>query len=107
MNPGRWEGTVGMYGYGRALTIKSYPISAGTPWTGNSTVTNPLAGNLLVAAEATKYDGPWDVPDRMKKLNGVVRYSSGTAEEGGWISGMAYKNSWTANDQGARPAREE
>src|SRR6266576_2698314 len=52
MNPGLWQGTLGMYGYGRALAIKSYPISAGTPWTGNSTVTNPVAGNLLIAAEA-------------------------------------------------------
>jgi outer membrane receptor protein involved in Fe transport len=109
MNPGLWQGTLGMYGYGRALAIKSYPISAGTPWTGNSTVTNPLAtnpfaGNLLLAAEATKYDGPWDVPDRMKKLNGVVRYSSGTADEGVSITGMAYKNSWTSTDQIARRA---
>jgi len=107
MNPGLWQGTLGMYGYGRALAIKSYPISAGTPWTGNSTVTNPLAGNLLLAAEATKYDGPWDVPDRMKKLNGVVRYSSGTADEGVSITGMAYKNSWTSTDQIARRAVDE
>jgi outer membrane receptor protein involved in Fe transport len=107
MNPGLWQGTLGMFGYGRALAIKSYPISAGTPWTGNSTVTNPVAGNLLVAAEATKYDGPWDVPDRMKKLNGVVRYSSGTAEEGVSITGMAYKNSWTSTDQIARRAVDE
>jgi len=104
MNPGLWQGTLGMFGYGRALAIKSYPISAGTPWTGNSTVTNPLAGNLLVAAEATAYDGPWDVPDRMKKMNGVLRYSSGTAEEGVSITGMAYKNSWTSTDQIARRA---
>jgi outer membrane receptor protein involved in Fe transport len=104
MNPGLWQGTLGMYGYGRALAIKSYPISAGTPWTGNSTVTNPLAGNLLLAAEATKYDGPWDVPDRMKKLNGVVRYSSGTADEGVSVTGMAYKNSWISTDQIARRA---
>jgi outer membrane receptor protein involved in Fe transport len=107
MNPGLWQGTLGMYGYGRALAIKSYPISAGTPWTGNSTVTNPVAGNLLIAAEATKYDGPWDVPDRMKKLNGVLRYSSGTAEEGVSITGMAYKNSWTSTDQIARRAVDE
>ena len=109
MNPGLWQGTLGMYGYGRALAIKSYPISAGTPWTGNSTVTkaDPLAGNLLLAAEATKYDGPWDVPDRMKKLNGVVRYSSGTADEGVSITGMAYKNSWTSTDQIARRAVDE
>src|SRR5215510_918549 len=107
MNPGLWQGTLGMYGYGRALAIKSYPISAGTPWTGNSTITNPLAGNLLLAADATKYDGPWDVPDRMKKLNGVVRYSSGTADEGVSITGMAYKNSWTSTDQIARRAVDE
>src|SRR5215468_6344185 len=107
MNPGLWQGTLGMFGYGRALAIKSYPISAGTPWTGNSTATNPVAGNLLVAAEATAYDGPWDVPDRMKKLNGVLRYSSGTAEEGMSITGMAYKNSWASTDQIARRAVDE
>src|SRR3977135_3865938 len=56
MNQGLWQGTLGMYGYGRALAINSYPISAGTPWTGNSTVTSPVAGNLLIAAEVTKYD---------------------------------------------------
>jgi outer membrane receptor protein involved in Fe transport len=104
LNPGLWQGTLGMYGYGRALAIKSYPISAGTPWTGNSTVPNPVAGNLLIAAEATANDGPWDVPDRMKKLNGVVRYSSGTADEGVSITGMAYKNSWTSTDQIAQRA---
>jgi outer membrane receptor protein involved in Fe transport len=107
MNPGLWQGTLGMFGYGRALAIKSYPISAGTPWTGNSTAANPVAGNLLLAAEATKYDGPWDVPDRMKKLNGVLRYSSGNAEEGVSITGMAYKNSWTSTDQIARRAVDE
>jgi len=107
MNPGLWQGTLGMFGYGRALAIKSYPISAGTPWTGNSTAPaahNPVAGNLLVAAEAIAYDGPWNVPDRMKKLNGVLRYTSGTAEEGVSITGMAYKNSWTSTDQIARRA---
>jgi outer membrane receptor protein involved in Fe transport len=107
MNPGLWQGTLGTFGYGRALAIKSYPIAASTPWTGNSTITNPVAGNLLVAAEATKYDGPWDVPDRMKKLNGVLRYTSGTAEEGVSITGMAYKNSWTSTDQIVRRAVDE
>jgi len=40
----------------------------------------------------------------MKKLNGVLRYTSGTAEEGVSITGMAYKNSWTSTDQIARRA---
>ena len=87
--PGLWQGTVGMFGYGRALAIKS--VAAG-------------AGNLLVAGEGTAYDGPWDVPDRMKKINGVVRYSQGTAVEGFSITGMAYNNRWTSTDQVAKRA---
>ncbi len=78
-----------MFGYGRALAIKS--VAAG-------------AGNLLVAGEGTVYDGPWDVPDRMRKLNGVVRYSQGTALDGFSITGMAYNNRWTSTDQVAQRA---
>jgi outer membrane receptor protein involved in Fe transport len=87
--PGLWQSTVGMFGYGRALAIKS--VAAG-------------AGNLLVAGEGTVYDGPWDVPDRMKKINGVIRYSQGTAVEGFSITGMAYDNRWTSTDQVAKRA---
>ncbi len=39
----------------------------------------PRRGHLLVAGEAQTYDGPWAVPDALRKLNGVVRYSQGTA----------------------------
>ena len=78
-----------MFGYGRALAIKS--VAAG-------------AGNLLVAGEGTVYDGPWDVPDRMSKFNGVVRYSQGTALDGFSITGMAYNNRWTSTDQVAKRA---
>jgi outer membrane receptor protein involved in Fe transport len=47
------------------------------------------------------------VPDRMKKWNGVVRYTSGTAEDGISITGMAYKNSWTSTDQIAQGALDQ
>src|SRR5215813_1917237 len=47
LEAGMWQGTLGMFGYGRALAIKSYP-------TGGD---RSSAGNLLVAAEATAYDG--------------------------------------------------
>jgi outer membrane receptor protein involved in Fe transport len=89
LNPGLWQGTVGVFGYGRALAAKSYAVSA---------------GNLLVAAEATAYDGPWDVPDRMKKWNGVVRYAAGAAEDSLSVTGMAYTNRWTSTDQVAERA---
>jgi len=89
LDPGLAQGTLGMFGYGRTLAIKSYPM-----W----------AGNLLVAAEGVAYDGPWDVPDRMRKVNGVIRYTQGTALEGFSITGMAYNNRWTSTDQVAKRA---
>ena len=56
-------------------------------------------GTLLAAIEAGKYNGPWDVPDNVRKLNGVLRYSQGTATDGVTLSGMAYSNGWNATDQ--------
>lgn len=76
--------SIGSFGYKRALSITSAPLSA---------------GNLLVAGEAQTYDGPWDVPDRLKKLNGVARYSQGTALDGFSVTGMAYWAKWNATNQ--------
>ncbi|NEU11112.1 TonB-dependent receptor [Methylobacterium sp. BTF04] len=76
--------TFGSFGYKRALTIASAPLGAGT---------------LLVAGEAQAYDGPWDVPDRLRKVNGVARYSQGTQLDGFSVTGMAYAGRWTATNQ--------
>ena len=76
--------SIGSFGYRRALSITSAPLGA---------------GNLLVAGEAQTYDGPWEVPDRLKKLNGVARYSQGTALYGFSITGMAYWAKWNATNQ--------
>ena len=62
------------------------------------------AGTLLAAIEGTKYDGPWDVPDNVRKLNGVLRYSQGTATDGLTLSAMAYSNGWNSTDQVAQRA---
>lgn len=61
-------------------------------------------GALLAAIEANKYNGPWDVPDNLRKLNGVLRYSQGTATDGLTLSAMAYSNGWTSTDQVAQRA---
>jgi outer membrane receptor protein involved in Fe transport len=74
----------GSFGYKRALSIASAPLGQ---------------GHLLVAGEAQTYDGPWDVPDRLAKLNGVVRYSQGTALDGFALTGMAYWAKWNATNQ--------
>ncbi|WP_091785405.1 TonB-dependent receptor [Methylobacterium sp. UNC378MF] len=75
---------IGSFGYKRALSIASVPLGE---------------GNLLVAGEAQVYDGPWTVPDALRKINGVARYSQGTALDGFSITGMAYAARWTATNQ--------
>lgn len=76
--------TVGSFGYRRGLGITSAKVGEGT---------------LLVAGEVNTYNGPWDNPDSLRKLNGVVRYSQGTAEDGFSLTGMAYANKWNSTDQ--------
>lgn len=78
------EMTFGSFGYRRALAAGSTAVGAGT---------------LLAAIEANKYDGPWDVPDDVRKLNGVLRYSQGTATDGLTLTAMAYSNGWNSTDQ--------
>lgn len=83
------EMTFGSFGYRRAMAAGSNPVGNGT---------------LLAAVEAVKYDGPWDVPDDVRKLNGVLRYSQGTATDGLTLTAMAYSNGWNSTDQVAQRA---
>ncbi|MBR0755238.1 TonB-dependent receptor [Bradyrhizobium jicamae] len=83
------EITIGSFGYQRALAAGSTKVGEGT---------------LLAAFEANKYNGPWDVPDDIRKLNGVLRYSQGTATDGFSLTAMAYSNGWNSTDQVAQRA---
>lgn len=56
-------------------------------------------GSLLMAVEAFRNDGPWSVPEAYGKINGVLRYSRGTAQSGFSIAAMAYRADWNATDQ--------
>jgi outer membrane receptor protein involved in Fe transport len=56
-------------------------------------------GNLFFAGEFSHYDGPWQNPDDARKVNGVVRYSQGSADNGLTVTGMAYANKWNSTDQ--------
>jgi hypothetical protein len=76
--------SIGSFGYKRALNIVSAPLAE---------------GNLLVAADAQLYDGPWAVPDALRKISTVARYSQGTALDGFSVTGMAYAAKWTATNQ--------
>jgi outer membrane receptor protein involved in Fe transport len=76
--------TVGSFGYVRGFGATSTKLGEGT---------------LLVAGEVNAYNGPWDTPDGLRKLNGVMRYSQGTSEDGFSLTGMAYANKWNSTDQ--------
>jgi hypothetical protein len=83
------ELTIGSFGYQRALAAATTRVGEGT---------------LLAAFEANKYNGPWEVPDDIRKLNGVLRYSQGTATDGFSLTAMAYSNGWNSTDQVAQRA---
>ncbi|MBR0823443.1 TonB-dependent receptor [Bradyrhizobium liaoningense] len=76
--------TAGSFGYRRLLGMDSAKLGD---------------GSLLVAGEIGTYNGPWDNPDNVRKLNGLMRYSQGTATDGLTITGMAYANKWNSTDQ--------
>jgi outer membrane cobalamin receptor len=56
-------------------------------------------GVLTVALEALHNDGPFTHPDDYQKLNGVLRYSRGYANNGWSVTAMAYRGRWNATDQ--------
>ena len=74
----------GEYGYRRVLL-------AASPRVGD--------GNLLAAFELGTNDGPWARPDDYRKLNGVLRYSRGTAQSGLSLTGLLYDAKWNSTDQ--------
>jgi hypothetical protein len=59
---------------------------------------------LLFALDVQRNDGPWDVPEDVRRVSGVLRWSghqaNDPASDGGWsITAMAYRNRWNATDQ--------
>ncbi len=61
-------------------------------------------GHLLYALELFHNDGPWVVPENYRKVNGVLRYSQGSGDDGFAVTGMAYRGRWTSTDQLAQRA---
>lgn len=75
---------MGGNGYGRALLATSAPAAA---------------GDLLLAIDATRDSGPWELSERTRKYNGVVKFTKGDAQAGFQLLGMAYRGRWRATDQ--------
>jgi hypothetical protein len=76
--------TLGDYGYERALLAGSKGAGPGT---------------FTYGFEYLHSDGPWDVPNDFRKLNGVLRWFMPVGEGIVGITGMAYSGKWNATDQ--------
>lgn len=77
--------TLGQRGHVRAVAAGSREVSNGVI--------------LLSAVERMNNDGPWAVPEGMRKLNALFTLSGGTPRENWSTSLSAYAASWNATDQ--------
>nr|WP_295983285.1 TonB-dependent receptor [uncultured Variovorax sp.] len=78
------EVTVGSHDFRRLLAAGSRTVQDQT-WLG--------------AIELEGNNGPWNVPENLKKANAVLRYSQGSQARGFSVTAMAYKSRWTSTDQ--------
>jgi hypothetical protein len=76
--------TIGNDGFYRALLANSGALGS---------------GHWLGAVELHTNNGPWDQPERLRKFNGVLRWSERGEEGSRSVSLMAYSSRWTATDQ--------
>ena len=76
--------TVGEFGFRRL-------VAAGSTRVGG--------GNLLLGGEVKLYNGPWALPEELRKISGVAEYSWGSATSRFSVLGLAYANNWNSSDQ--------
>ncbi len=79
------EVTLGQRGYQRVVAGGSAEVAPGL--------------SALAALEAMRNDGPWTLPEGLRRTNGVFTLSGGTAAQGWQASAMGYRARWTSTDQ--------
>jgi len=92
--------TVGSYDYRRVLLAGSFPIfpiSARQP--GSSVFPGEHGPTLLAAVEGLEENGPWKLPEGMRKINGFLRLSDGDTSRGWSIDAHVYEAHWNSTDQ--------
>lgn len=57
------------------------------------------AHTFLLGGEAKRYDGPWVLPQDLRKLSGIGRWTYANNGTEWSLLGLAYSNSWNASDQ--------
>ena len=81
--------SAGGQGWGRALGAVSPRVGS---------------GDLLMALELGRNDGPWELKDNMRKANAVLRYSRGDLRNAFSLTAMGYSGDWNSTDQIPRRA---
>jgi len=56
-------------------------------------------GVLLGALDYSTADGPWDLPQDFRRVNGLVKFSRGEAQRGYAVTAMGYDGRWNSTDQ--------
>jgi outer membrane receptor protein involved in Fe transport len=64
-------------------------------------------GTMLGALELYHNDGPWTNPDDYRKINGILRRSTGEPSNGFSVTAVAYQGRWNSTDQIAGRGGEE
>jgi hypothetical protein len=77
--------TVGQDRYARLLGAASPTLANGA--------------SLLLAAEATANDGPWTLPQDLRRTNLLASYSAGTRADSFVVTAMSFRSDWNATDQ--------
>lgn len=76
---------IGQFGHRRAVGAASAAVG--------------IDGAVMLAGEIARFDGPWDDPDDVRRLNGVARYTNGTYANGFALTAMSYSGHWNSTDQ--------
>ena len=94
--------TIGENGYERVLLAMSHTFGQNDLWNFNGTprvVPGVNPGTILAAVEWFHNDGPFTPPENFRKLNGFLRYSIGSENNGFSITFTGYSGAWTGENQ--------
>jgi hypothetical protein len=56
-------------------------------------------GDLLLAMDDQRTDGPWQLDENLHKFNALAKYSRGSAAQGWSLTLMGYDGKWRSTDQ--------